>query len=239
MDAFFQIHSGLQREGPGNDECTQRALELAGPLPEEARVLDLGCGPGGQTRQLLRGLPRAQILAVDRHRPFLDDLRRLAQGNPRLETLEADLRELVFGDASFDLIWCEGAAYLMGVPAALAAWKSWLRPGGRLAFSEAVWLRTDPPARVRACWQEYAAMTDVPGVLTWAEAAGYRVLGQFILPEEAWWHYYGPLEARLEGLHANTPELRLAVQATRDEIETYRAYSEYYGYLFLVLAAGG
>ncbi|MFU8816408.1 MAG: hypothetical protein ACNA7W_13745 [Pseudomonadales bacterium] len=59
-----------------------------------------------------------------------------------------------------DLVWCEGAAYLIGVGRALAGWREVLRPGGRLAFTEAVWLRDPAPAEVRACWDEYPAMSD-------------------------------------------------------------------------------
>lgn len=45
-DAFFALHHGLPRQGPGSDTTTRHLLSLAGPLPERPRVLDLGCGPG-------------------------------------------------------------------------------------------------------------------------------------------------------------------------------------------------
>ena len=45
-EAFFALHHGLPRQGPGSDATTRRLLELAGPLPEQPRTLDLGCGPG-------------------------------------------------------------------------------------------------------------------------------------------------------------------------------------------------
>jgi hypothetical protein len=41
---FWDIHSGLPREGPGNRESTARALRLAASLPNNARVLDIACG---------------------------------------------------------------------------------------------------------------------------------------------------------------------------------------------------
>ncbi|WP_240325275.1 hypothetical protein [Amycolatopsis thermalba] len=45
-EAFFALFHGLPRQGPGSDATTLRLLELAAPLPERPRVLDLGCGPG-------------------------------------------------------------------------------------------------------------------------------------------------------------------------------------------------
>ncbi|TDC85064.1 hypothetical protein E1193_03925 [Micromonospora sp. KC606] len=37
---------GLSRQGPGAEATSRRLLELAAPLPERPRVLDLGCGTG-------------------------------------------------------------------------------------------------------------------------------------------------------------------------------------------------
>lgn len=45
-NAFFALHHGLPRQGPGSDATSRRLLALAGPLPARPRVLDLGCGPG-------------------------------------------------------------------------------------------------------------------------------------------------------------------------------------------------
>lgn len=44
-EAFFALHHGLSRQGPGSDATTRRLLGAAGPLPEHPRVLDAGCGP--------------------------------------------------------------------------------------------------------------------------------------------------------------------------------------------------
>ena len=51
---FFELHSGLPREGPGDDSITQRAVELLPALPPDPVVVDAGCGPGGQTLVLAR-----------------------------------------------------------------------------------------------------------------------------------------------------------------------------------------
>ena len=121
---------------------------LEGP----ARVLDIASGPGAASLVLLDALPEAQVTATDRHAPFLEAAaaRVAAAGHAaRFRTVAADMAALPFAPESFDLLWCEGAAYIIGVPAALAAWRPLLAPGGRLAFSEAVWLTDAPAPRAR------------------------------------------------------------------------------------------
>lgn len=59
-DVFFDVHHKLPREGPGNKDCTARALSLAGQLPEAASILDIACGPGMQTIHLGELLPAAR-----------------------------------------------------------------------------------------------------------------------------------------------------------------------------------
>lgn len=191
--AFFALHSGLPREGPGDRASMIRALDLALPLPLRPVVLDVACGPGAQTIDLADLLPDARITALDAHQPFLDVLdRRIAQRGlaHRVRTCRGNMAKLRFEPASVDLLWCEGAAYIMGLGAALAAWKPFLRRGGVLALIEPVWLTDDPPHEVRLCWAGYPGMRDVAGARAAARDAGYRLRGDFILPEEAWWTTY-------------------------------------------------
>lgn len=48
-----------------NREFVERALEWLGDLPENAAVLDLGCGPGDITLRLARALPNARVHGLD------------------------------------------------------------------------------------------------------------------------------------------------------------------------------
>ena len=240
---FFDLHSGMPREGPGNRESTARALAMAGALPPAPRVLDIACGPGMQTMDLAAMLPAAQITAVDMHGPFLEELRRRVQAagaENRIEAVQADMAALPFAPGSFDLIWCEGAAYIMGVGNALRAWRSLLRPGGKLALTEAVWLKPDPPEPVRRCWAEYPDMRNIEFNRKLVSDCGYELLGDFVLPDAAWWDdYYGPMEKRLLELapkYAGDPVAMAILEENNSELKLFRLHSAYFGYVFLVTA---
>jgi len=241
--AFFELHKDLPREGPGNCASTARALALAGPLPKRPRILDIACGPGAQTLDLAALVPDASIVAVDAHGDFLAALRvraSVAGVTARIETRLADMAALPFDDGSFDLLWCEGAAYIIGLPAALSSWKRLLKAGGRLALTEPVWLVPDVPREVADNWLEYPAMKDVASCRDIIRSAGWTLIGDFTLPEAAWWDdYYGPLEARVARLGPDLekePAARLVVDAARGEIDIYRHHSHCYGYQFFVMS---
>lgn len=241
MNIFWEIHSELPREGPGNSECVARAVELARPLPSAPAILDLGCGLGGQTLDLAALLPKASIVALDAHRPFLDELERRAAAHgiaDRIQTSHGDMRSLAFAPESFDLIWCEGAAYFLGLEGALRGWRRLLKPGGKIAFTEPVWLRADPPEDLVVFWAEYPQMRSVDGVRTVVGDCGYRLRGDFILPEEAWWdNYYAPMEKKLPALrerYGHDPESLPVIADAQAEIDTYLAKASFYGYLFVV-----
>jgi trans-aconitate methyltransferase len=240
---FWEIHNGLPREGPGNREATARALRLAAPRPKNPRVLDIACGPGMQTLDLSELLPEATICAVDNHEPFVEEANRRAASHgvaDRVRATHADMRALQFPQAAFDLMWCEGAAYIMGLGAALEHWRPLLRLGGKLAVSEPIWLRSDPPDEVRAIWlDDYPGMGTIESCRALVREHGYRLLGDFVLPDAAWGEYYEPLRQRLRLLDKKyaddgqaAPVLHEAVQ----EIRYYQEFSSYYAYLFLVMA---
>jgi len=101
-------------------------------------------------------------------------------------------------DVSWDAIWAEGSAYIIGAERASRDWRPLLRPGGVLVFPEMVWRTETPPEALRAFWaSEFPGMTHVPDLLGHAKRAGYRVLGHFDMGREAMDTCYRPLEARV------------------------------------------
>ena len=53
-EIFFELHTDLPREGPGNLESTQKAFRLLKDLRPNPSILDIGCGPGKQAFDLIR-----------------------------------------------------------------------------------------------------------------------------------------------------------------------------------------
>ena len=241
---FHELFSGLPRQGPGTEPSTRRALGLVPDVGPRTRVLDVGCGTGAQTLVLVQSSP-ARIVAVDDHLPFIDELSRKAHElgiADRLETRVADMRRLVFADGCFDLIWCEGAIYNMGVEAALRDWRRLLRRNGHVALTEVCWRKPDPPALCAAFWnREYPAMRDTSALLEATEACGYETVGHFPLPASAWWDdYYRPLQDNLTAFrtrHHDEPDAQELADECQREIDMWHAYSDFYGYEFCVLRA--
>jgi SAM-dependent methyltransferase len=234
---FAALYAGLDLAGPGSAADSRRALAIAGTAGP-VRVLELGCGPGPASLVLLEALPEARVTGVDLDPRFVEAAeRRVASAGhgARFAAVAADMGTLPFADASFDLLWSEGAAYFLGVPEALRRWRRLLAPGGRLAFSEAVWLTPQPAAPARALFAGYPAMTDVAGVRDWIAAAGWRRLGDFVISDAAWENYYGPLGARAAALEADGGPTD-ATRAVREEIEVRRTHGTDYGYAFFVAA---
>lgn len=247
-EAFLRIHTGIPREGPGSDASTRRALKLLPALPQAARLLDLGCGPGKQTLVLAAEAPAgSRIVAVDIHRPYLDRLQRAvcALGwEERIEVRRASMDNPGASPGSVDLIWAEGSAYCIGVENALRLWRPLLAAGGVLGFTELTWTAEKRPPEAAAFWaQAYPGMTDFEGNAARLAAAGYELLDAFALPAGDWWdEYFTPLLERIESLRKDAPgdaDLAAAIAATEREIEMRRRCGETFGYLFYLAARGG
>ena len=240
-EAFFELHRDMPRQGPGDDASTLRALRLCTELPDTPEILDIGCGPGMQT-VALAGATNGAITAVDLHQPFLDQLHERAAASgvaDRITTVRADMSAMPFAPASFDLVWCEGAAFIIGIETALRTWRPLLRPGGYLVFSDLMWLVPDPPPEPKAFLSSLdPSIVDVAGNLVRVGTAGYEVVGHFTLPDAAWWtNYYDPLAERIPGArrkYANDEQALATVEQQAAEIPLRRAYPDVYGYEFIV-----
>lgn len=245
LDLFFELFEGLPRQGPGNRTSTARALSLCRDLPAAPAVLDLGCGGGAQTL-CLSELTSGTILAMDSHAPSIANLRAklAARGlSQRIQAQVGDMAHPNLPPGSFDIIWSEGALYNIGIENALRICHELLRPGGNLAFSDAVWRKEDPPLQVKASFDmDYPTMGWVQDVLVAIESCGFEQLGHFTLPDEAWWSdFYTPMQHRIDELRVkfvNDPEALSILDQLAQEPESHRRFSDYYAYEFFVARRG-
>jgi SAM-dependent methyltransferase len=87
-------------------------------------ALDVGCGPGALTEQLVARLGAAAVTAIDPSESFVSAVReRLPEVDVRRGVVEA----LPFADGSFDLTLAQLVVHFMSDP--LRAWRKW--PGSR------------------------------------------------------------------------------------------------------------
>jgi SAM-dependent methyltransferase len=183
------------------------------------------------------------ILAVDNYQPYLDELNRRAEimgVSEKIQTCLGDMHNLKLDAGAFDLIWSEGALYIMGFRNGLESCFRLLAPGGSVAVTELCCLRHDTPDECRRFFEsEYPGMVDVDTNLATIKACGYDLLGHFTLPESSWWEpYYEPLEVRLSNFRrqcAADPEKLKIIEWVQSEIDLYREYSSYYGYVFYMM----
>lgn len=52
-----EYFSSLERQGPGSREITVKALSFIDSLKQDSRIVDIGCGTGGQTMVIAGSTP--------------------------------------------------------------------------------------------------------------------------------------------------------------------------------------
>lgn len=238
---FFEVFEALPRQGPGSLDCAIKALALCRDLAASPAIADLGCGVGGQTLHLAE-LTSGTIVAVDSHAPSIERLGAEVADrglSDRVSPVVGDITNLGLPPASFDLVWSEGALYNVGIETALRLCHGLLRPGGYVAFTDAVWCRDDPPPEVKAAFDlDYPSMGRVPDVIALIEGNGFSLIDHFTLPDEAWWDdFYTPMERRIDelrGKYAGDAEALAVLDQIAEEPEMLRKHGDCFAYEFFV-----
>lgn len=242
MKLIIDFYKDLENLGPGSKQITKQALEFTGLLDSKnLKIADLGCGTGASCLTLAQYLD-ANITAVDLFKEFLDivDVRAMEKGlESKITTINASIDSLEFADESFDLIWSEGAIYNIGFENGIKNWKKFLKTNGVLAVSEITWLTKDRPKEINDYWQAaYPEIATASEKIKILEDNGYKMLGYFILPVNAWIdQYYKPMEANFDKYlqeHDNSQEAQNIVNESKHEIEMYNKYKDYYSYGFYI-----
>ena len=116
--------------GRFSEPLAARFVELA-EVRAGQRVLDVGCGPGGLTTQLVDLLGAGAVSAVDPSPPFVAALRARLPG---VDVRTAVAESLPFPDGTFDLVLAQLVVHFMADPVAgLSEMARVTRPGGVVA----------------------------------------------------------------------------------------------------------
>ncbi|TNE57973.1 MAG: class I SAM-dependent methyltransferase [Alphaproteobacteria bacterium] len=248
---FLDLHLRLPRQGPGGRADTEAALKLLPRLRKRASILDLGCGTGAQTFDLLALTEKSKTraTAIDILPQALHKLVHRAEHlkipENRLAIEQGDMEELDLQGETFDLVWSEGAIYVLGFQRGLELWQKHLAPGGHMVVSEWTWLTDTPSSGASAFWREnYPGAETIAGNIARAEAAGYACLGTHEMPATTWEKsYYAPMEQTINEMKkefapTDLAARRVLAEAER-EIETFRKFGGEYTYVFYALERRG
>ena len=238
LTLLIDLHLGTDRQGPGGDEQTEKALDLAAinrtaPL----KIADVGCGTGDSTLVLAQ-LLNAQVTAVDFLQDFLDVLESRTESrgvSDKIKTLCCSMDNLPFQEGELDVIWSEGAIYNIGFEKGVKDWHRYLKPGGLLVASEITWLTASRPAALQEYWEaEYPEIDTASAKMQRLEKHGYSPVGYFVLPESCWLeNYYRPLQENFAAFLArndHSEEAQNVVDLYRQEIELYTQYKADFSY---------
>jgi SAM-dependent methyltransferase len=125
-------------------------------LPPNLRWLDVGCGTGALTQQILTSANPAAVIGVDSSEAFLAYARAHTQDR-RSAFQQSDAQALSFGDGAFDVAVSGLVLNFVGRPEqALAQMKRVLRPGGTAAVY--VWDYAGEMQLMRHFWDAAAAL---------------------------------------------------------------------------------
>lgn len=242
LKLLADFYKDAERQGPGSDECTLKALSYIPTIGKIENILDIGCGTGAQTTVLAKNT-NAKITAIDIFETFLEVLNKKIAKQPyedRVKTIKMEMEKLDFPEKSFDLIWAEGSIYIIGFEKGLNQWKKYLKDGGYLVASEISWLREERPHEIEDYWNKnYPEISGIEEKIQLIEKCGYSCVDHFTLPETCWTDRFykyniGNSEAFLRK-YKYAPEVKEFVKGNLEEAELYNKYQDYYSYVFYIM----
>jgi SAM-dependent methyltransferase len=141
--------------------------DLAG-VESGQRVLDVGCGPGALTAELVRRLGSETVAAVDPSEPFVTAIR---ERYPEVAVQRAPAEDLPFPDDAFDAALAQLVVHFMSDPVAgLREMRRVTREGGVVAAS--VWDHGGGHGPLSPYWDAVRELD--PGVRDESKLAGAR-----------------------------------------------------------------
>jgi ubiquinone/menaquinone biosynthesis C-methylase UbiE len=138
-DRFMGVHSR---------QLSPQLVDLA-RLSPDARVLDVGCGPGALTTELVARLRTGSVAAVDPSESFVLAAR---ERHPGVDVRRASAEALPFADGAFDAALAQLVVHFMTDPVAgLREMARVTRPGGVVAAC--VWDHAGERTPISTFWR--------------------------------------------------------------------------------------
>jgi SAM-dependent methyltransferase len=154
-------------------------------LAADARILDVGCGPGTITAGLADRVPRGHVTGIDAAADVVAQARAEGRERANLDFATGDVYALDFPDGSFDVVHAHQVLQHLGDPVrALRELRRVARPGGLVAVRDADYggMTWFPELPVLDEWMDlYQRVAHGNGgqpnggrrLLSWARAAGF------------------------------------------------------------------
>ncbi len=236
-----EYFSSMERQGPGSPQASLKALSFIDNLNSESRIIDLGCGTGGQTMTLAQIAP-GNITGIDLFPEFIRLFNQNAEKlnlQERVKGETGSMDALTFQEEELDLIWSEGAIYNIGFEKGLTEWRKFLKTGGYIVVSEASWFTGERPEEIEKFWIDaYPEIDTIPNKVAQLQKTGYIPVASFILPENCWTEYFYQPQVSAQEIflkkYAGNPTVEALIASERREAELYSKYKAFYGYVFYI-----
>lgn len=155
---FAAVDAYDRHVGRYSPKLARKLIEFAGVKPTD-KVLDVGCGPGALTSELVRLLGIDHVAAVDPSPAFLEACR---QRHPGISAEVASAESLLFGDGEFDICLAQLVVNFMSDPiAGVGEMRRVTRIGGTVGA--AVWDYGSGMTLLRTFWDSAAAVNPSGG----------------------------------------------------------------------------
>lgn len=192
MDEFSldrqQLRAAFERAARGYDAAAALQQEVAGRLLERlelttirpTRMLDLGCGTGGNLRALQRRYPQARLFACDLALNMLLAARCRLGFWRRVPLACADALHLPFAAGAFDLIYCNLVLqWCDDLDRALVELRRTLAPHALLLFSS---FGPDTLKELRAAWRAVDGFNHVNRFIDMHDVGDALIRAGFVEP---------------------------------------------------------
>ncbi len=136
-DAWARIYDLIWRRYM---DQTLPVLQRAADIAPGEQVLDLASGTGELERRILHAVPKIEMVGVDLASSMIEHARAKLDGVAGVRFRHADVHDLPFADAAFDVVLCANTFHYFTRPTVvLDEAARVLQPGGRLVLLD--WCR--------------------------------------------------------------------------------------------------